>query len=263
MSEQRTQGSILVVDDEASIQKLVSSSLRRAGYDVTVASDGAEAMLRLSEAIPDLIVSDVMMPNIDGLELVQRVRADPAIRTIPIVLLTAKGESEDIVTGLELGADDYLPKPFKMAELLARVRSKVERPPVPSDLLTRDRQTSLLNEHAFWEAASREMVRAHQTTRPGCVAVIAIDELSRVQDRLGPRALAELARQTAALVSVDAQPLDVVGRAANGAFLLLLPETEPRQVKRRVDLLSRRVVDYPFTAGGEGLRLTPTVGYAP
>jgi CheY-like chemotaxis protein len=204
-----------------------------------------------------------MMPNIDGLELVQRVRADPALRAVPIVLLTAKGESEDIVTGLELGADDYLPKPFKMAELLARVRSKVERPPVPSDLLTRDRQTSLLADHAFWEAASREMLRAQQTSRPGYVAVIAIDELSRVQDRLGPRALAELARQTAALVSVDAQPLDVVGRAANGAFLLLLPETEPRQLKRRLDLLSRRVVDYRFTAGGEHLRLTPTIGYAP
>src|SRR4028119_685168 len=113
MSEQRSQGSILVVDDEASIQKLVSSALRRAGYDVTIASDGAEALLRLNEAIPDLIVSDVMMPNIDGLELVQRVRADPALRAVPIVLLTAKGESEDIVTGLELGADDYLPKPFK------------------------------------------------------------------------------------------------------------------------------------------------------
>src|SRR5689334_22850053 len=114
---------ILLVDDEEHIQKLVSLGLRRAGYDVTVASNGREALVRLGEATPDLVISDVMMPGLDGFALLSHLRADPSLRVVPVIMLTARGSTDDVEEGMGLGADDYLAKPFEMRELLARVRS--------------------------------------------------------------------------------------------------------------------------------------------
>src|SRR5688572_14024473 len=111
-----TQGSVVVVEDEESIQKLVAVALRRAGYEVTLAADGQEALQQITSATPDLIISDVMMPRMDGLELLRHLRSDPATCAIPVILLTAKGATEDVVAGLDLGADDYLAKPFRTAE---------------------------------------------------------------------------------------------------------------------------------------------------
>src|SRR5688572_4245944 len=92
-------GSVLVVDDEERARKLVAVALRRAGYEVTLASDGTEALERVGEATPDLILSDVMMPGVDGLELLRRLRAEPSTRSIPVILLTGKGAVEDVVAG--------------------------------------------------------------------------------------------------------------------------------------------------------------------
>src|SRR5207245_7322852 len=95
--------SVIVVEDEESIQKLVTVALRRAGYEVTLASNGREALERVAEATPDLIVSDVTMPEMDGLELLQRLRADPATSAIPVIMLTARDATDDVVAGLNLG----------------------------------------------------------------------------------------------------------------------------------------------------------------
>src|SRR5262245_44193991 len=106
MTATPARGSVLVVDDEDQLRRLASAQLRRAGYEVTLAADGQEALARLAEATPDLVVSDVMMPVLDGLGLLQELRAQSATRGIPVILLTAKGTVDDRVAGLDLGADD-------------------------------------------------------------------------------------------------------------------------------------------------------------
>ncbi len=128
---------ILLVEDDHAIRLLITTVLKKAGYDVTQANDGREALARIAEAPPDLIISDVMMPHLDGFGLLTQLRADPSTRTIPLILLTARRTKDDIVSGLDLGADDYLVKPFDKDELLARVRAKIARPPVPVDMLPR------------------------------------------------------------------------------------------------------------------------------
>ena len=116
---------ILLVDDEQPIQTLLSFPLQRDGYEVVQASDGREALTRVSEQTFDLVVLDVMLPKMDGLEVCRRLRARSSV---PIIMLTAKSEEIDKVLGLELGADDYITKPFSTRDVVARVREILARP---------------------------------------------------------------------------------------------------------------------------------------
>jgi two-component system response regulator ResD len=121
-----TRGSVLVVDDEPTIAEVVSRYLERAGYSTRVAADGTHALQDMAKHRPDLVVLDLMLPGIDGLEVMRRMRErDP--ERVAVILLTAKGEESDRVIGLRLGADDYVVKPFSPAELVARVDAVLRR----------------------------------------------------------------------------------------------------------------------------------------
>ncbi len=119
--------SLLVVDDDPFIARLLEIELRAAGYDVRVASDGSQALLTAQERCPDLVLADVMMPNMDGFELTRRLRQDPRTATVSIIMLTARGLSADKLEGFAIGADDYIVKPFDTPELLARIRGVLRR----------------------------------------------------------------------------------------------------------------------------------------
>ena len=118
---------ILVVDDEEDIRELVRHHLHREGYEVKGADSGEKALKAVRSGPVDLIVLDLMLPGIDGLEVARKLKNDPQTRHIPILMLTAKGEESDVVTGLELGADDYITKPFSPRILIARTRAIVRR----------------------------------------------------------------------------------------------------------------------------------------
>jgi two-component system phosphate regulon response regulator PhoB len=118
---------VLVIDDEAELLKLLDYNLTRAGYAVLTARDGDKGLESARRHVPDLVILDVMMPGLDGWEVCKRLRADPATASIPLLMLTAKGGESDRVLGLELGADDYVTKPFGINELLARVKSLMRR----------------------------------------------------------------------------------------------------------------------------------------
>src|ERR671937_1996730 len=119
--------SILVVDDDPDIARFVEVNLRSAGYDVSVAGNGEEALERAVELRPDLVLLDVMMPKMDGFEVAQRLRRDPRTSSSSTIMLTAKALSADKVLGLSSGADDYIIKPFDPVELLARVKGTLRR----------------------------------------------------------------------------------------------------------------------------------------
>ena len=119
--------SILVVDDEEDVLELVLYNLGKNGYKVETATTGEEALAKAGAKLPNLIVLDLMLPGIDGLEVCKKLKSDPKTDSIPIVMLTAKGEEADIVAGLELGADDYVTKPFSPKVLVARIRRILHR----------------------------------------------------------------------------------------------------------------------------------------
>src|SRR3989441_1238006 len=130
---------VLVVEDEPDIRALIVHHLTQDACRCRPAADGTEALPRLRAAAPDLIVLDLMLPGIDGLEVTRRVRAEPAWAAVPIIMLTAKADEVDRVVGLELGADDYVAKPFSPKELVARVRAVLRRsrPAVEADVVLR------------------------------------------------------------------------------------------------------------------------------
>ncbi len=116
---------LLVVDDEPNIRELLSASLRFAGFEVRAAADGREAITAAREFDPDLVVLDVMLPGMDGFEVLRKMRAEG--RTLPVLFLTARDETEDKITGLTLGGDDYVTKPFSLEEVVARIRAVLRR----------------------------------------------------------------------------------------------------------------------------------------
>lgn len=118
---------VLVVDDEPELQELVRYNLSKAGYQVSCASSGEQALSAIQDHLPDLVVLDVLLPGIDGLDVCKTLKQNSQTFAIPIIMLTARSEEADIVTGLELGADDYLTKPFSPRVLLARVKAALRR----------------------------------------------------------------------------------------------------------------------------------------
>jgi phosphate regulon transcriptional regulator PhoB len=146
---------ILVVDDEADLVELVSYNLRKEGFMTDSASDGDAALSKIRSSSYDLIILDLMLPRIQGIELCRIIRSDPKKERLPIIMLTAKGEEVDRVLGLEMGADDYIAKPFSPRELIARVKAVLrrsgEKPPVEKILrigdleIDRERYTTTID----------------------------------------------------------------------------------------------------------------------
>ena len=119
-------GDVLVVDDEASVVEVVSLYLKREGFQVRIARDGEEALQSIAQSRPALVVLDLMLPKVDGLEIMRRLQDEPG-QTVPVIMLTARRQETDRIYGLELGADDYVVKPFSPAELVSRVKAVIRR----------------------------------------------------------------------------------------------------------------------------------------
>ncbi len=253
---------ILVVDDDELIVALVRTALEREGYRVTTAADGRAALGVLDADLPSLVVSDVNMPGLDGFSLLARVRSDPRTRWVPVLLLTTRRGVGDIVEGLALGADDYLTKPFAVPELLARLRAKLDRPPVPVDLLPVDRQTGLASRGRFDEELARELGRAGRGGRSGTVGVLGLSELESIGRHLGRAGADATLRQIAVGLQAVLRPLDVVARLDTGHVGVLMPETPPGEAEARLRAACSQVAALTIELDGEHLRVTPSAGYA-
>lgn len=125
-----TKRRIVMIEDEADILEVVAYRLEREGFEVSTSRDGEEGLARIRRERPDLVILDLMLPGMDGTEICRAVKRDPGTRDIPIIMVTAKTEESDVVLGLGLGADDYVPKPFSPRELVARVQAVLRRAPV-------------------------------------------------------------------------------------------------------------------------------------
>jgi cellulose synthase/poly-beta-1,6-N-acetylglucosamine synthase-like glycosyltransferase/DNA-binding response OmpR family regulator len=254
-------GNVLLLEDDPDLAELVQLVLEDAGYTVTHAEDGAKGWEQLGKLLPDVIVSDVMMPNVDGLQFLERVRGDATLRRIPVLLLTTKSRLEDIVAGFDIGADDYVLKPFQPNELVARVRSKMMRPPVPVEEIRHDRATGLLTESAFLSEIERERMRAKRGSYPGVVASLVLHERRRLIDRFGPTVDNALTHQVARALAGCFDGLASFARGRDGNVLLLLPGLAPADARVLLADAAQRVSAGRFEVQGELVRVTPSLGF--
>jgi cellulose synthase/poly-beta-1,6-N-acetylglucosamine synthase-like glycosyltransferase/PleD family two-component response regulator len=255
-------GTVLLVEDDEAFIRAAQPALEAAGYVVTSSPSGEQAETTLADVRPDVVVADVATSDVDGFELLRGLRAQPAGASVPVILLT--GSDDDVLTGLRLGADDCVAKPLSVKELVARVRAKTARPPVPADLLSRDLRTGLISESALVAEADRELVRGRRVNRPGALGVVHLQEMPRLVARFGPQARPQLAEQLADILrnhDDDSLPLARLGLDAEGQLLVLLPETASADAEHRLAVLAARVAATTFTLAGEHVRVTPVTGW--
>jgi cellulose synthase/poly-beta-1,6-N-acetylglucosamine synthase-like glycosyltransferase/CheY-like chemotaxis protein len=258
-----TAGTVLLVEDDESFIREAQPALEAAGYTVTTSPSGAQAETTLAAVRPDVVVADVATPDVDGFELLRGLRSQQAGAAVPVILLA--GTDDDVLTGLRLGADDCVAKPLSVMELVARVRAKTARPPVPADLLSRDMRTGLISEHTLVDEAHRELLRGSRVNRPGALGVVHLQEMPRLVARFGPQARPQLAEQLAAILRDnhdESLPLARLGLDTAGQLLVLLPETSSAEAQHRLAVLGARVAATSFTVAGEHVRVTPVTGWA-
>lgn len=200
--------SLLVVDDDPFIARLLEIELRAAGYDVRVAADGALALEVARERCPDLVLADVMMPNMDGFELTRRLRQDPRTTTVSVIMLTARGLSADKLEGFAIGADDYIVKPFDTPELLARIRGVLRR---SRDTRTQSPLTGLPGNVRIEEEIDARVERGE----PFAILYADLDHFKAFNDHYGFMRGDEVIQSTARLIG-DAARLASDGSAFIG-----------------------------------------------
>ncbi len=168
-----THGRVLLIEDEPVLARGLSDALRAHGFDVTIARDGAQGLDAGTSGAADLILLDVMLPKVNGFEICRAVRAHGL--DVPILMLTAKGQEADVVLGLNLGADDYITKPFRIAELVARIRAFLRRRgPAPTSMAFGDCEVDLVARRATRKGTPLDLTAkefallAYFATRPGC-----------------------------------------------------------------------------------------------
>ena len=220
---------VLVIEDHPDQRDLLAIVLQREGYRVITAANGLEALEKLDTENVQIALSDIMMPKMDGFELIKRVRGNPALKSIYLILITARIQEGDRVHGLDLGADDYITKPFSFSELLARIRvgSRVVQYQQHLEYQTQvDSLTGLFNRRAFEKKINEEFERSKRYHNPLSVLILDIDNFKMINDTYGHHG------GDAALVRISdtfrerTRQSDFPSRYGGEEFVLILPETD-------------------------------------
>lgn len=262
---------ILVVDDEPESRRLLAIHLKYAGHQVVEAEDGRDGWEKFLSEQTRLVITDWMMPEVDGPELVRRIRAHAASGYTYIVMLTALGAKPNIITGLEAGADDYLTKPFESDELLARLRIGERILNLEEGLMTsrqqmeylamHDELTHLLNRRALHDQAEAELSRATRDASSFSLILLDIDHFKSVNDRFGHAAGDAALRLVANTLTQQVRAYDAVGRWGGEEFLVLLPNTALVEARTAAERIREAIeaARLPLVSGGE-VQLTASLG---
>jgi len=261
-SQAKQKYKVLFVDDDHEMRTLVQLILTREGYQVELALGAAEALDYLSHSTPDLILSDVMMADMDGFTLLENLRNQAKTRHIPVILLTALADPGDLVKGMTLGADDFVRKPFQSSELLARVKAKIQRPPMPSEIIPLDIRSGLVKPDQFDAAFKKEFFRSLSNGSEGFLAYLSLSELAVTRERIGMEIGREVWKQVAECIGGDLRPTDIIGLSKGDALGIVLPDTLQVNAHNLLSTFTRKIINHTFTVGSEKMRLTPSIGYA-
>ncbi len=261
---------LLVVDDEQAILDLLRRRLEALGCEVSVLSGGSQVAQTVREQMPDLVLLDVMMPDVDGFTVCEALKQDPVARDIPVLLMTARAEVESRVKGLELGAHDYIPKPFETAELVARVRAALRVKRLQDELKEANRQlerlatsdalTDLPNRRTFDHEIFLTMERARRTGQMMSVIIFDLDHFKQINDAHGHQVGDDALRLVARLLAGRRRVTDPVARYGGEEFVWVLPGANDDDARQVAEWLRRAVEDMTIETLHGRVRLTVSAG---
>jgi diguanylate cyclase (GGDEF)-like protein len=270
---------ILIVDDHDDNIELLRARLEARGYSIDSAMDGEQALQCVEKSPPDLILLDVMMPRIDGFEVVRRLKANRNLPFIPIILQTALDSTEHKVEGLDAGADDYITKPINFAELEARVKSMLRIKRLQDALEERERELSEMNARLLKMAQTDSLTgldnrryleerleeafgHSRRLREPLAVVLCDLDRFKSVNDTYGHQAGDAVLRQLARILKQEAREVDRVGRYGGEEFMLLLPGTVLDAAVTFAERVRKAVEAHTFSFDGATLQRTMSCGVA-
>ena len=241
---------VMVVDDEQITQKAIKASLNRAGCDTHAVFSASEALEFVSDHVPDLIILDIMLPDMDGRKLLATIRSNPKLQLVPVIFVSARNQLDDKVEALRAGADDYVTKPFLPEELVARVVSRLERAKVNQDLALRDGLTGLYNHRFFQERLDYEINRFARYKKEFCLALFDLDNFKPINDRFGHQTGDIVLRALARLLLTMVRTTDVVARYGGEEFAIIYPETELSLAAKSLERLRIAVEKMQVSSSG-------------
>jgi two-component system cell cycle response regulator len=265
--------SVLVADDDGVSRGLLESWLKKWEFSVTTAKDGLHAWQEIQkENAPNLIVLDWMMPGLSGVDVCRKIRARKTARYPYILLLTSKSAKEDVVEGLNAGADDYITKPFAPNELMARLKVGRRILGLQNDLLLKedelrfaaqhDSLTKLWNHGAILEFLDKEISRARRAKNSVGVLMIDIDHFKRINDTYGHPAGDAILKQVSQRLTEATRTYDWVGRYGGEEFLVVVSDSDAEKVAICAERLREAVAATPISALGTDVQITVSVGAA-
>ncbi|HYN85669.1 MAG TPA: diguanylate cyclase [Pyrinomonadaceae bacterium] len=254
---------VLVVDDEPDKLEMIAFALRREGYDVRTAADGIEGLDAVAALQPDLIITDVMMPRLDGYELARRVRSNPLTRFIPIIIQSAaRGAAQDVRLGSEIGALGYITDPSDIDLLRARARTLLEfKDYLDSceEAAFTDHLTGLANRRRFERQLEREEARTRRYGRPFCLLLLDVDNFKEVNDTNGHDAGDEAIRALANVIQSGTRGIDTGARVGGDELAVIMPETDFAHGAEAAERLRQAVAEREIANVG---RITSSFGLA-
>ena len=261
----------LVAEDNPVFRSMLRSMLTRWGYEARIASNGLEAWEAMQTAdAPRLAILDWMMPSMDGVEVCRRIRAAAREPYVYVLLLTARTESQDLVEGMEAGADDYLTKPFNAQELRVRLRAGRRILDLQQQLMetrealrvqaTHDTLTGLLNRGRVLEVLLAEIARSHRELRPMALLMVDLDRFKHINDTYGHMAGDAVLQEAARRLRAATRQYDAPGRYGGEEFLVVLPGCAAREARAQAERIREAFAGEPFDAGGTLLAVTCSIG---
>jgi len=268
---------ILIVDDHEDNIELLRARLEARGYETLSAADGEEAIAAVEKHRPDLLLLDVMMPKVDGMEVARRIKGNADLPFIPIIMQTALDSTEAKVEGLEAGADDYITKPIDFAELKARLRSMLRIKGLQEALEEREREllevnerlrhmsqtdglTGLDNRRHLNERLEEMFMHAQRLAEPFSCVMCDLDHFKSVNDTHGHQAGDEVLKQLSVILKDEAREIDRVGRYGGEEFMLLLPGTVLDAAMTFAERVRKRIEGHTFSFPGGSLTRTASFG---
>jgi diguanylate cyclase (GGDEF)-like protein len=255
---------LMVAEDEPDTRAALVLALCPT-YEILTAADGAEAMAVALASLPDIILLDLMMPKLDGFQVLERLRANPGTNEIPVLVLSARRNEADKVRGLELGAVDYLEKPFSVAELRARVARTVrllESDRSLRELARTDPLTGLANRRAFQARLDGEIKRSRRYRTPLACVMVDLDQLKAINDGFGHAAGDQAIVTLASFLRDELRETDFVARLGGDEFVALLPHTGAAGARVYAERVCARLKPCMLLVDGPAIALAASYGVA-